>query len=64
MHLVIPGMLVIQLEEGPELKVPSCHSPIDKTMDQVVRSETISSAAPEKSGDPPDRKAGGVAFCD
>jgi len=68
MHLVIPGLMVIQLEEdsrpgeSPELKVPLHHQPIDKTVGQEVDSKVISSAAPEKSGCPPGQTAGGVAF--
>lgn len=64
MHLVIPGMMVIQLEEeeGSELKIPWRLEDLDKDDRQEVESRLISSAAPEKSGRPPGRKVGGVAF--
>lgn len=68
MHIVIPGVLIIQLGEDTELKVPWRQDldmgwdDLDRDGDQAVDSKVISSAAPEKSGCPPGRKVGGVAF--
>jgi hypothetical protein len=62
MHLVIPGMMVIQLGEDPELKAPSWHRDLDNGFEQEVRSKTISSAAPEESGTPQIERPGGLLF--